>query len=178
MKTDCHGKAGSTPRRPRATDAIAGQGGFTLTELMVSVAILAVLSGVLAIDFLAGLPESRLKWAARQLVSDLQAARMTAASENRDCRVRVTPETGEYRLEVRGIDPGSGTESWLPHDGVRALCDPGNPHYQKDVRIDRVTRTIICRPDGSVVAATVFLANARGDTLSVKISDAGRILVE
>lgn len=80
------------------------QRGFSLTELMLTVAAAATLMAI-AVPVLTDVTEStRLNGATREVERELQSARLKAVSVNRSLRVRFNcPETGYYRtVEVLG----------------------------------------------------------------------------
>jgi len=58
------------------------QSGFTLIELIVIIAIVAIFAAIAVPNFLSYMPKHRLNGAARQVMGDLMAARMKAVKEN------------------------------------------------------------------------------------------------
>ncbi len=80
--------------------------GFTLVELMVTVALIAFLGLILSKTFnsSAWLAHYRLKGAARDLAINLQKARMNAIKENRAWAVAFDTGAGTYSLVSSGVD--------------------------------------------------------------------------
>ena len=126
-------------------DAREGERGFTLTELMVTIAILGILIAIAVIIFLYLLERWRVDAATRQLVGDLRRAHGSATNQLTDWRVVLALDRAEreegpdyylVRLAERHApdDPGPALVGRLP----RTL--PGNV---------RVTNVIT--PAGSVV---------------------------
>ncbi len=99
-----------------------------MPELMVVIALIGILSVVAAPNLLRGLPEKRLKAAARTLYADMQRARMLSVRSNKKVPVKfitfVRPgyyyfdlndnkkwDAGEFRRELAeyaGVDYGRG----------------------------------------------------------------------
>ena len=101
-------------------------GGFTLIELMIAIAMIAILSGI-AIPSLSNLaPNYRLKAAARELYSDMQNARIEAIKTNTNAIIQFTPQpyspagqVGSYRISIdsngNGIyDAGETIQKSMP----------------------------------------------------------------
>lgn len=70
--------------------------GFSFAELMIVMALVAILAAIAAPSILHGLPEKRLKSAARNLYADLQKARLLAVKLNTNVVVNFFPATGTY----------------------------------------------------------------------------------
>src|SRR5688500_7392432 len=73
--------------------------GFTLTELLIIVAMLAILTGI-SVPLLNGVVDrQRLGQAAREVERELHVAKQKAVSNNRPMRVRFNcPSVGSYRM--------------------------------------------------------------------------------
>ena len=78
--------------------------GFTLTELVVAISIIAVLAVVAAPAIMGWLPNYRLKRASSDLYSNIGLARMRAIRSGGDCAVVFNPGAGTYRIDNGGPD--------------------------------------------------------------------------
>ncbi len=142
--------------------------GFSFSELMIVMAMVAILSAIATPSILRGLPEKRLKNAARNLYADMQRARLQAVQENRKISVKFEtgPEgdfyyfdtdangtftAGEFRrnlYEYGDVSYGFGkaTKDWHGDD-IPSDRDP----------VDNAT----FKPTGTVGAGSVFLENSK-----------------
>jgi prepilin-type N-terminal cleavage/methylation domain-containing protein len=80
--------------------------GFSLTELMIIVAIVAIVSAIATPNYMDYMAGRRLKGAARMVMSDLLAARQKAVSQNISVDVTFTSNygytvTGESARDIR-----------------------------------------------------------------------------
>ena len=101
--------------------------GFTLTEIMITVAIIGVLSGlaVYGLDNLVN--RSRLNSAAQQLRGDMQRCKMAAVRNNTDCLLEFEPgpdvdNPGSYTACFSGDSTCAG-------DAIILTVDLGNNDY-------------------------------------------------
>ena len=76
--------------------------GFTLTELMVTIAVIAILGSLAIPNFIAWLPNYRLKSGAEEIQSTLQLTRMTAIKENASAKVSFNIANETYQATVDG----------------------------------------------------------------------------
>jgi Tfp pilus assembly protein FimT len=98
--------------------------GFTLIQLTVVIALLAILTAVGVPNFLTWLPKYRLKRAARDLYSNLHLAKMSAIRANKDCRVNYNKNPDRYTVDllnktIRLSEYGSGI----------TFCGPNNQTF-------------------------------------------------
>ena len=76
--------------------------GFTITELMVTIAIFAILLSLAIPNFIAWLPNYRLQSGAEEIQSTLQFARVTAIKRNATATVSFDIANETYRASVGG----------------------------------------------------------------------------
>jgi Tfp pilus assembly protein FimT len=74
--------------------------GFTLIQLTIVIALLAILTAVSVPNFLSWLPKYRLKSAARDLYSNLHLAKMSAIKANKKCRVNYYKNPDRYMVDL------------------------------------------------------------------------------
>ncbi len=99
-----HPAAGDNGGRSRLAVAAGesrspGPGGFTLLEMMVVLALLALLLGLVLPGLQRSVKKERDRTNLRQLTTALRLARSEAATTQRRVRVFVNRETGRYWLE-------------------------------------------------------------------------------
>ena len=172
--------------------------GFSLTELMLTVAVAATLMAM-AVPVLTDVTESsKLNSAGREVERELQSARLKAVSVNRLLRVKFNcPAAGYFRtVEVLGTSADSASNRCLPS----AYPFPADnnlmtrPNYDGPVRIlpqgaTIVSSTIEFRPDGTawdVVSNTpqeistpvTVTVTRNGKSKSVTVNGAGKVQLQ
>ena len=70
--------------------------GFTLIELMVIIAIIAVVTAITIPNLIGWLPNHRLGTASRDILSVLQQVRLRAVKDNADAAIQFAPGNEDY----------------------------------------------------------------------------------
>ena len=89
--------------------------GFSFVELMVVIALVGALAAISMPSFLRGMPEKRVKAAARNMYANLQKARLLAVKRNRKVTVRFHEADGYYYIDEdeKGT---AGHKEWNPDE--------------------------------------------------------------
>lgn len=143
--------------------------GFTVIEILICIGLMAILLALSALRMTGQMPKFRLNGAARQLKSDLVAARMQAVSHNHEYKIFFLDNHRYMLLDDKDND---GT------------ADTGETQTTKDIQDDypdvtlRSNNNPIFRPGGTAAnLATITLSNTSGSRV-ISISSAGRIKIK
>ncbi len=150
------------------------QSGFTLIELIVIIAIVAVLAGIAVPNFLSYMPKYRLNGAARQVMGDLMAARMKAVSQNNEFKIFFLANGHDYMI--------------LDDDNNDGTADGGEWTETKDIRDkyhdvtisfkDDLIKNPIFSPKGTASnRKNIKLTNSSGSKY-IKIAITGRVKID
>ncbi len=148
-----------------------GPSGYTLTELLIVLGILAVTLGMSGVWFASQLPHYRLNGAVRQIRADLLAARAQAVRQGNRVRVFFT-DSQHYTI--------------VDDDNNNGRADPGEAVERRSILEDFEGVTIqstsnrnpIFHPRGTAShLTTVTVANAAGEK-KITISDTGRVRIK
>ena len=143
--------------------------GFTLIELMVVLAVAAVLLSTAMPSFLESTARSRLEGAVNELAVDLQYARSEAVRERATIVLQVAPDGVSYAIRSphatlktvalpAGVTLGAGTT--VRYDALRGLADAVNISAAVNgvsptlrVAVNALGRVQVCAPSGGFGSA-------------------------
>ncbi len=143
--------------------------GFTLTEVLVAMSLLAIASGVAVPYFISSLPGYRSSGATRQLLADLRLARTLAIEQGVDVLVVFhSPGTNEYQIALDTHPPAPGNDHRLTADDrlVKTVklrdsyAGIGFSSSDADAPADGVSFTdnlAVFAPDGRSSSGSVYL---------------------
>jgi type IV fimbrial biogenesis protein FimT len=145
------------------------QSGFTLVELLITIAIVSILATISAPNVMKEMPKYRLNGATRQIVVDLMEARMKAVRLNRKVKILFTNDN-QYKV----CDD-------INYDGIVDDCegDAKVVDIQNNYSgvILSASNNPIFNPRGTASnLATINITNSAG-TKSIAIAITGRVQV-
>ena len=151
--------------------------GITVVEMMITLAIVAVLA-VMVVPNLGGwIQHYRVKGAVREIVSQMELAKIKALKHNREYRLYVNTLDGVFRLE-RGNLPNMSSQ-WDEDGGTFKL--PNHVSFEK-VTFPKAPlgedheRAVQFNPHGTAGSGRVVLTNARSEKYTITVTSAtGRI---
>jgi type IV fimbrial biogenesis protein FimT len=145
--------------------------GFTITELMIVVAIMGSLTVVATPSLSRWLTSIRLASATREMASTLQFARIKAITQNTSIRIHFDTTAHTYQMQQHNA---AALTIWNNVDkakklpaGIRFVSVTGNPVTFQSGR-------------GSTLPgsnSTITLQNTQGKTNAIVVAQTGRILV-
>lgn len=155
--------------------------GFSLVELMVVIAILAIVSAIAIPNVIGWRMGYELSAASRDAKSAFQNARIRAIKENANV-VLLFDTTGNGRRYTAFVDNGEGggvADNWARDGSERTVADITTP---ANVQISNITfagNQTRFRPNGlPSVLGRLQLTNTRNDTIDVILSAGGNARIQ
>lgn len=153
--------------------------GFTLIEILVTVAIAGIIAAITLPGFTGLGPRMRLKSAARNIVTDMQLAKAQALRDRTSYTIQFNTGSDEYTVSSGGVT--HKTVSISDYSGISLGTDQGaadvliNPESTAD-GVSFAGNTLTFNSNGTCDTGTVYLKNIDGDTFAIGcISAAGGI---
>jgi prepilin-type N-terminal cleavage/methylation domain-containing protein len=142
--------------------------GFSLLELLVVLALMAILAGTSLLNHQAMRPAIDLRMAARQVVMDLRLARLRAVAENVSHRVVFPTGAASYQHQRK--------------TGATYVDDGAVVQLPRGILISNCTATdngISFKPRGNAATfGTVIIHNGNGDERRIIVDIAGQARVQ
>jgi prepilin-type N-terminal cleavage/methylation domain-containing protein len=156
---------------------LRGEGGFTFPELLVSLCILAIAACFAMPNLSRTLENYRLKATSRQLVTDLQLAKMKAVGSKTEYRVTFDNTNNRYSIEQGNSFQNS--TAWTQTGVYRNFSDKTNPYYARGVTFnDGFTgHRVIFSPMGQASETASATFSTAHYTKNVAVAFTGRICI-
>ena len=151
--------------------------GLTLIELLIALVILATVAAIAAPNASRWIESYTVRKAGRQLVSDLQLAKMKAVSQGLQHRVLFDSVNKTYTIQ-RG-NASSGSTTWAQVDIMRSLADAQNPYHANGVGLvtNFTNNVVVFSPTGAASPAGTATLATTNYTRLVTVILTGRIRV-
>ena len=152
--------------------------GLTMIELLVVVVILGIAAAIAAPNLSTWMESYTVRKAGRQLVSDLQLAKMRSVSQGLQHRITFDTANKSYIIE-RG-NASSGSTVWAQVDVVRALSTEQNPYHAKGVTLatNFTNNAVLFSPLGTASPAGTVTLTTANYTRNVRVILTGRVRLE
>lgn len=149
-----------------------------MVELLVALCVLGILASLTAPYLGAMLQNYQLQASARQLVTDLQSAKMRAVAQKVEYQVAFDWANNRYNINM-GNSP-LGSTVWTQTGILRSLSDPTSPYYSRGVALTEnfANDAVVFSPIGQASGTGTTTFTASGYSTKVTVTLAGGIYVQ
>jgi len=159
----------------------AGPPGAGLTELLVSAAIVGIVTAVSVPVFYSYVHGGALKAGAEELVGLMNLARSVAIKDNtRVCVKRDRAGSNRVRLLIAHADPCAAVASFYgahEHGFDSRIDASGWITLQNNVTVTAATADVVFTALGAAVPGGTYTVSKNGRTLSVVVAPTGRVSI-
>jgi len=151
------------------------QKGFSVTELMVIVAIVGILGLIAVPNLVTALPGYRLKSSARDLCSNLRKARSLAVKQNRSISIEFNSNDNKYTIDGSDAVALASGVSFGCGNAAKSATGESPPADGVSFFNNKVSFT----PQGLVSGTSgyVYIQNNKGQTYGVGARTSGSIII-
>ncbi|HQP29028.1 MAG: GspH/FimT family pseudopilin [Syntrophales bacterium] len=143
------------------------RGGFSLVELIIVVAIMAILSTLAVPSLQTYMAQRRLNGAARLVMSDLMNARMLAVTQNRNVQVSFpTSAAATYTYDATSAALSRNIQTGFDYHDV-TVAAATSPTFVSSGRLSN-----------TVGIAIALASSTLGRTKTVSVNTSGRVAIE
>ena len=158
--------------------------GFSLLELMIVIAIIAILSGIALPNFIGSKNDSMLKSSARGLLGDIQKTRMKAIKDHQNWEIIFQPGSG-YQIRITSTGAVQKTVTFAGHKSGVVFGQgsattsipqpPPTPVFPANF-ISYNFDTLTFNPRGTCNAGYVYLTNTKGNVYGIGTLSSGVVI--
>jgi len=175
----------------RKWDMIKNSKGFTLIEVVVVMVIIGILVAIMATTMGNRGPRLRLKTNARNLISNMQLARVSAIRDSLPWAIQFDTVNQSYVLYSSSGEPFGTTPDWSDGDeviyrtvrlgkgvfmGTSQGIRPGATSPAPADGVSYSANRVVFNPNGTSESGTAYFTIASGDTFAVSsLSTTGRV---
>ncbi|MGW8326021.1 MAG: GspH/FimT family pseudopilin [Desulfobacterales bacterium] len=146
--------------------------GFTLTEIFITLAILAIMTAIAIPSYIYWLPRHKLQTSARQIYDDLNLAKIQAVKDNTVAVITFTPANGTYFV-------------FLDDSVSNGSYDAGETILRNNTTLENAVNITAANPCGfnnrglrtTAQTQVVRLTNPTGIIMRIDVNTAGGISI-